>query len=98
TLATPRNSKKFSNAFNCLFCGRTVHNANGKASGMLILYASARGFTGKSDLFSRHESLTHLSPAFHLLMMMGYHAKHHHGRHRAISAALNGQRNCKAGD
>jgi hypothetical protein len=64
TLATPRNSKKFSNAFNCLFCGRTVHNADAKASGMLILYASAQEFTGKSVLFSRQESLTRALSGF----------------------------------
>ncbi|MGQ6199468.1 hypothetical protein ACUNGE_18725, partial [Serratia sp. IR-2025] len=57
---------KFSNAFNCLFCWRTVHNANGKASEMLILYASVQGFTGKSDLFSRQESLTRALCGFSL--------------------------------
>lgn len=99
-MATPRNSKKFSNAFNCLFCGRTVHNADGKASGMLILYASPREFTGKSDLFFStgiaYLPLSGFSPAYD----DGISCKTSSWGHRAISsaAALNGQRNCRAGD
>ncbi|NIA33070.1 hypothetical protein G4234_04975 [Serratia marcescens] len=46
---------------------------------MLILYALAQGFTGKSDLFSRQESLTRALPGFSFAYDHGVPAKHHHG-------------------
>lgn len=67
---------------------------------MLILYALAQGFTGKSDLFSRQESLTRALPGFSFAYDDGVPGKVSSWGHRAIfgAAALNDQRNCRAGD